>query len=143
VNKVHYSSKKDDWETPTWLFEGADKEFGFTLDVCATAKNAKCKKHFNRKQDGLKQDWRGEMCWMNPPYGREIGEWVEKARNAGTTVVALLPARTDTRWWHEHIWDTDRGKPQRNVEVMFIRGRLRFKGAPHPAPFPSCIVIFR
>ncbi len=129
------SSATDDWHTPQWLFDLARKEFKFTLDVCATAKNAKCKRYFTRRDNGLEQTWRG-VCWMNPPYGREIGAWIEKAHQSakdGATVACLVPARTDTAWW----WDyCTRG------EIRFLRGRLQFSNADNGAPFPSALVIF-
>ena len=102
---VHFSSKTDEWETPQSTFDALDQEFHFVLDVCASQENAKCPRYFTREQDGLKQPWCG-ACWMNPPYGREIGKSIAKAANTARsglgTVVCLLPARTDTRWWHEY-----------------------------------------
>lgn len=127
-----------DWSTPQELFNNLNREFGFTLDVCATPENAKCARYFTKEADGLARGWGQDVCWMNPPYGREIGKWVEKAYRAslfGATVVCLLPARTDTRWWHEYVNDFG--------ELRFVRGRLRFGGAKNPAPFPSVIVVFR
>jgi phage N-6-adenine-methyltransferase len=134
---VHFSSKTCLWETPQDFFDELNREFGFTLDVCALPENAKCQRYFTPAEDGLKQEWRG-VCWCNPPYGREIGEWVEKAREAalaGATVVCLLPARTDTAWWHNHVMEA--------TEVRFVRGRLRFGGGENSAPFPSAVVVFR
>lgn len=134
---VHFRSKTCLWATPWDFFQKLDAEFGFTLDVCALPENAKCKRYFTPKVDGLKQDWRG-VCWMNPPYGREIGKWVakalESARN-GSTVVCLLPARTDTAWWHNYVMQAS--------EIRFVKGRLRFVGAESSAPFPSAVVVFR
>lgn len=135
--EVHYSSKTDNWSTPLKFFAALNQEFIFTLDVCASDKNAKCVSYFNREKDGLSQDWNPERCWMNPPYGREIGKWVEKAwkeSQLGATVVCLLPSRTDTRWWHDYVM---RG------EIRFVRGRLKFGGAKDNAPFPSAVVVFR
>ena len=134
---VHFSSKRDDWETPLSLFEGLRAEFGIELDVCALPGNAKCPAYFGPEEDGLAQRWQG-VCWMNPPYGRAIGEWVRKAwasAEQGATVVCLLPARTDTAWWHEYV--------QKAAEIRFLRGRVRFVGAERSAPFPSAVVIFR
>ena len=143
---VHFSSQKDDWETPDDLFAELHNEFDFTLDVCATAENAKLPRFITPEQDALHpgQLWSG-CCWMNPPYGRGVGKWVEKARKwgLGGLVCCLLPARTDTSWWHDYIWDTGSHIPHIGVEVRFLRGRLKFKGAKHSAPFPSCIVVFR
>ena len=146
VNKGLFSSKSVEWETPQILFDALNHEFGFTLDVCASEKNFKCEKYFDIKTNGLTQDWSGNICWMNPPYGREIGKWVAKAakeaRN-GATVVCLLPARTDTRWFHDFIWDYINSIPRSGVEIRFLKGRIKFVGAKNSAPFPSMIVIFR
>lgn len=134
---VHFSSRTDLWPTPQALFDELHIEFGFTLDVCALPDNAKCPRYFTPETDGLSQEWTG-VCWMNPPYGRTIGRWVRKAFEstaAGATVVCLLPARTDTAWWHEFVVKAD--------EVRFVRGRLRFGDAAAGAPFPSAIVVFR
>lgn len=137
---VHFSSKTVEWETPQELFDELNKEFQFDLDVCATKENAKCKIFFTKDDNGLKQLW-GGTCWMNPPYGREIGEWVRKAfmhsKTRGIKTVALLPARTDTKWFHNYIYKKD------NVEIRFIKGRLKFGNSKNSAPFPSMIVIFR
>ena len=130
---VHFASQTDEWATPQALFDLLDSEFHFTLDVCATKQNAKCAQFFSR--DGLSQPWEG-ACWMNPPYGDAIGDWVAKAHEsgeAGATVVCLVPARTDTAWWWDHA---------RFGEVRFLRGRLRFGGATTGAPFPSAVTIF-
>lgn len=132
-----FSSKTDRWETPQDFFEKLNQEFGFEIDVCALPENAKCSRYFSPMDDGLKQDWTG-VCWCNPPYGRAIGKWVEKAYASavkGATVVMLLPARTDTRWFHDWIY----GK----AEIRFVRGRLKFGGAEYGAPFPSMVVVFR
>jgi site-specific DNA-methyltransferase (adenine-specific) len=137
ISKVLFSSNKTEWETPGWLFNELDREFNFTLDVCAIAENAKCKRYFSPEDDGLSQSWQGEVCFMNPPYGREVGAWVQKAyeeSRKGAKVVCLLPARTDTAWFHDYIY----GK----AEIRFLRGRLKFSGAKNSAPFPSMIVIF-
>ena len=136
VSKALFMSNTDLWATPQAFFDKLNEEFGFTTDVCALPENAKCGHFFTAEQDGLKQEWRG-VCWMNPPYGRTIGLWVAKAAEAargGATVVCLLPARTDTRWWHEHCL---------GAEVRFVRGRLKFGGSKNSAPFPSAVVIFR
>lgn len=137
MNSVMYSSKTDLWETPQDFFDDLDKEFHFTIDVCATPENAKCKNFYTKEQDGLSMPWKG-VIWCNPPYGRHIGSWVRRALlsyAAGNTVVMLLPARTDTRWFHEYIY----GK----AEIRFVRGRLRFGGAKNSAPFPSMVVVYR
>jgi phage N-6-adenine-methyltransferase len=134
---VHFSSETDDWPTPRNLFAELDAEFQFTLDVCASADNAKCERYFDRSMNGLLQVWNG-TCWMNPPYGRTIGLWIQKAYESsmkGATVVCLIPARTDTEWWHEYVVKAD--------EVRFVRGRIRFGDAKSGAPFPSAIAVFR
>lgn len=131
-----FSSETDEWATPMWLFREYDLEFRFTLDVCATPENAKCKRYFTRSDNGLAQDWSGS-CWMNPPYGATIGQWMEKAlqeSQRGATVVCLVPARTDTAWWHDYAT---------KGEIRFLRGRLKFGDAENSAPFPSAIVVYR
>ena len=137
INKGLFTSNTGEWETPQGLFDKLNKEFSFNLDVCATDENTKCSCYWTKEQDGLKQEWRG-TCWMNPPYGREIGRWVKKAYEESlkctTTVVCLLPARTDTRWFHDYCF---KGK------IRFIKGRLKFGNSKNSAPFPSAIVIFR
>jgi len=135
---VMWSSKTEEWETPQHVFDSLNSEFHFTLDVCATHENTKVpENYFTKQENGLKQDWGGNVCWMNPPYGREIKKWIRKAHlsslKPNTTVVCLLPARTDTKWFHDHC---ARG------EICFIKGRLKFSGAKTGAPFPSMIVIF-
>lgn len=133
-NAVMFSSKTDMWETPKDFFDELDKEFHFTCDVCAIKENAKCAKYYTPEQDGLKQEWDG-ICWMNPPYGKTIGKWVKKAAKSKATVVCLLPARTDTKWFHEYIY----GK----AEIRFVKGRIKFGNSKNIAPFPSMVVIFR
>ena len=130
---VHFMSKTDEWETPQGFFDKLNTEFGFTLDVCATPKNTKCVRYFSKADDGLRLSWADERCWMNPPYGREIGKWMKKAKDSGALVVCLVPARTDTAWWHDYVI---------KGEVRFIRGRLKFGGQKNSAPFPSAVVIF-
>lgn len=132
-----FSSKTDLWETPQDFFDKLDAEFHFDLDVCALPENAKCKNYYTPKTDGLSQPWDG-VCWCNPPYGRDVWKWVAAgyaASTGGATVVMLLPARTDTRWFHDWIY----GK----AEIRFIRGRLKFGGCKNSAPFPSMVVIFK
>jgi phage N-6-adenine-methyltransferase len=138
--EVMFSSKTVEWETPQDLFDELNKEFDLQLDVCATNENRKCDNWYTKEIDGLGQNWStwGYNCWMNPPYGREIGKWVHKAylqSQRGCTVVCLLPARTDTKWFHDFIY----GK----AEIRFIKGRLKFGGCKNSAPFPSMIVIFQ
>ena len=159
---VHFSSATDLHETPQDFFNRLNDEFNFTVDVCATAENAKCKRYYTKQDDGLSQDWVGNV-WMNPPYGDPeyackanckkkkcvtrghhnktyipgIKDWMKRANDAskvGATVVCLVPARTDTAWWHEHVI---------KHEVRFIRGRLKFGNAKNSAPFPSAVVVMR
>ncbi|MDF7827039.1 DNA N-6-adenine-methyltransferase [Pontiellaceae bacterium B12227] len=136
---VHYSNETHLWETPDDFFRNYDSEFRFDLDVCALPENAKCKNFFSPADDGLEQPWDG-VCWMNPPYGREIARWMKKAfeeMKRGCTVVCLVPSRTDTRWWHDYAM---------KGEVRFIKGRLYFKrldGHTGRAPFPCAVIVFR
>ena len=135
---VYFMSERTDWATPPELFAELHAEFDFDVDVCATAANAKCARFYSPEENGLRQDWAPQTCWMNPPYGREIAAWVEKAHRearAGAIVVGLLPARTDTQWFHGHIYGY--------AEIRFLAGRVRFVGAEHSAPFPSMIVVWR
>ena len=137
-NAVLFSSKTDNWATPPELFKDLDNEFKFTLDPCASEENHKCAKYFTKEENGLLQDWGGQRVYCNPPYGRTVGNWVEKAakesRKENTIVVMLLPARTDTKWFHEYIYG--------RATIRFIRGRLKFGWSKNSAPFPSMIVIF-
>ena len=132
-----FASASDECETPREFFEAVDAVFHFTLDVCATRDNAKCERYFTKEEDGLSRLWRG-VCWMNPPYGREISLWVKKAYESAldgeTAVACLLPARTDTLWWHDYVMP-------HSERVFFIKGRLRFSGK-GPVPFPSELVLF-
>lgn len=136
-NDLMFSSKNQAWETPKDFFDKYDALFHFETDVCALPENAKCKRFFTPEMDGLKQEWTG-VCWMNPPYGIQIGKWVRKAyesaRDNLATVVCLLPARTDTRWFHDYILP--------HAEVQFIKGRIKFGGAKENAPFPNMLVTF-
>ncbi len=132
---VHFSSATDLWATPQAFFDKYNAIYCFTADVCALPSNAKCNKFFTPEQDGLKQNWNG-VCWMNPPYGRSIKNWVKKAYESalnGATVVCLLPSRTDTAWWHDYCI---------KGQIEFIRGRLKFGNATNSAPFPSAVVVF-
>lgn len=145
-----FSSKSAEWETPDDLFNKLDEVFYFTLDPCATDENHKCDKYFTVKENGLLQDWSGEIVYINPPYGREIINWVKKAfieHKKGVSIVMLLPSRTDTTWQHDYIFAEAKA-------ICFIRGRLKFQnrllpsytqGGKHKissAPFPSQLVVF-
>lgn len=136
---VMFSSKTDLWSTPQDFFNELNKEFNFNLDPCSTHENAKCEKHFTLEEDGLLQDWQGYNVFCNPPYGKEIKKWVKKCYEEGqkenTTVVMLIPARTDTSYFHDYIYNIA-------SEIRFIRGRLKFGNSKNSAPFPSMIVIF-
>ena len=165
-DSVHFSNNSNEWETPLDLYNKLDKEFNFTLDPCATPSNAKCIKYYTKRDNGLSKDWSGERVFMNPPYGREIKHWIEKAyreSRKGAVVVCLIPARTDTSYWHDWIF------PYAH-DIKFLKGRIKFKhsesgfkayyceqlnfldeseseiiqaGIDNPAPFPSAIVIFK
>jgi len=162
MKNVHFMSETVEWETPQEFFDKYNEIYNFNLDVCATKDNAKCGKYFTKEDDGLSKDWEG-VCWMNPPYGRPehpcksnckkkkcvergyhqneyvagIEDWMKKAYEEScythTTVVCLVPARTDTNWWHEYAM---------KGEIDFIRGRLKF-GSKDAAPFPSAVVVFK
>ena len=137
---VMFSSATDNWSTPQDFFDKLNDEFHFTLDVCADENNHKCEHYYTKEIDGLSRPWVGTI-WCNPPYGRKIGEWVRRAHFSShigsATVVMLLPARTDTRWFHDYIYNKS------NTEIRFIKGRLKFGGCKNSAPFPSMVVIFR
>ena len=142
MNKALLSSKNMCWCTPQDFFDRLNAEFGFVLDPAATDKTAKCSLYYTPETDGLSQSWdRGGAVFCNPPYGREIGKWVQKAfeeARGGYPIVLLIPARTDTAYFHDYIY----GK----AEIRFVRGRLRFTdddgNAADPAPFPSMVVIY-
>lgn len=137
---VMFSSATDNWSTPQDFFDKLNDEFHFTLDVCADETNHKCEHYYTKEIDGLSRPWIGTV-WCNPPYGRKISEWVRRAyissHIGSATVVMLLPARTDTRWFHDYIYNKS------NIEIRFIKGRLKFGGCKNSAPFPSMVVIFR
>ena len=138
MNTSLFKSGKEDWETPQGLFNELNREFGFTLDPCAAHTTAKCVKYYTASENGLAQDWTGEIVFCNPPYGKKQDAWVRKCCEHGASggvAVMLLPARTDTARFHDFIL----GK----AEIRFLRGRLKFGEAANPAPFPSMIVIFR
>ena len=136
MTSVFFKSQSVEWATPEALFSELNAEFGFTLDACASPENAKVDNYLSWSP--LTQPWNG-VVWCNPPYGRRLGEWLAKAVEAageGATVVILLPANTDTAWWHDYVI-------AHAAEIRFVRGRLKFGGAIYNAPFPSVIVIFR
>jgi phage N-6-adenine-methyltransferase len=134
---VHFLSQTAEWATPQDLFDSLNEEFSFDLDVCATAENAKCSRYFTRQENGLVQQWEG-ACFCNPPYGSQIKHWIKKAYDSsllGATVALLIPARTDTQYWHDYVLKAS--------EIRYLRGRLRFGGSANSAPFPSAVVVFR
>lgn len=137
-NEVMLSSKSDEWSTPQNIFDDLNQEFDFNLDPCSTEENHKCSFYFTKETDGLSQNWGGWRVFCNPPYS-QIGKWVEKAfhegHKDGTIVVLLIPARTDTKYFHDFILHRS--------EIRFIKGRLKFGNHKSSAPFPSMIVIFR
>jgi len=139
MRKVMFSSVKGDWATPKDLYDQLDQEFHFTVDVCANSDTAKHTK-FWTGDSGLFRAWVDQRCFMNPPYGREIGKWIFKAhtetRDFGVVTVALLPARTDTEWFWNDIL-------KQRYEIRLIKGRLKFSNHNNVAPFPSMIVIFK
>jgi len=137
--KVLFSSENEEWETPVDFYNELNKEVKFNLDPCALPNNAKCEKFFTPSDDGLSQNWEGYVAFCNPPYGRKIYDWVKKcyeeSRKENTRVVMLIPARTDTKYFHEFIY-------HKAKEIRFIRGRLKFGGSKNSAPFPSMVVVF-
>ena len=141
-----FSKASDEWATPQDFFDALDAEFGFELDAAAAVENAKCAQWIGAFTDALSQpSWEGLRVWVNPPYSR-CREFVAKAAEEaqkGCTVVMLIPSRTDTRYWHAHIWDTEKHQPRPGVEIRFIKGRLKFGNGKNSAPFPSAVVIFR
>ncbi len=139
---VHFSHKTEEWETPQDFFDKLNYEFHFTIDVCCTHENAKCAKHYTKDDDGLSRNWAGETVWCNPPYGRQMPKWIKKCAEHGKhggLAVMLIPARTDTKAFHEYIY----GK----AEIRFVKGRLYFVKqngeSTGRAPFPSMVVVFR
>lgn len=136
---VMFSSKTDLWSTPKWFYDKLNEEFKFTLDPCSTKENHKCNKYYTKEDDGLSKSWFGENVFCNPPYGREINKWVKKcyleSMQKNTLVVALLPARTDTEWFHTYIYNKAK-------QIRFVKGRLKFGDSKNSAPFPSMVVVF-
>lgn len=139
INESWYSSNTDQWATPQDFFDAVNAEFGFSLDVCAMPCSSKCCRFFDPTDDGLSQQWNQHRCWMNPPYGRTIGDWMQKAAEEaalGALVVCLVPARVDTKWWHGWVMGYA-------DEVRLVKGRLKFGDAKNAAPFPSALVIYQ
>ena len=138
ISETLFSSRSEDWATPQGLFDKLDRFFDFQLDVCASKDNHKCHQYFSIQEDGLSQKWSSyKRIWMNPPYGKGIEKWMQKAyceAQEGAIIVCLVPARTDTRWWHNWV----NGK----AHVHFIKGRLKYGNAKRSAPFPSAIIVY-
>lgn len=136
---VLFSSENEVWATPQDFYDKLNEEFSFNLDPCAISENAKCDTYFTPEQDGLTQNWQGYTVFCNPPYGRKIYSWVKKcseeSKKENTTVVMLIPSRTDTRYFHDFIY-------HKAKEIRFVKGRLKFGGAKNSAPFPSVVVVF-
>ena len=146
--EVMFSSKTGEWETPQEFFDKLNKEFNFKIDVACTYENKKCNFGFTKECDGLTADWKATLdayfegeeptCWMNPPYGRNINKWIQKAYEEsikGVTTVCLIPSRTDTKYWHTYC--------MKAYEIRFVKGRLKFGGSKDSAPFPSAVIIFK
>lgn len=132
-----FSSKSNEWATPQAFYDALNDEFHFTLDPASTDENAKCNKHYTIAEDGLSKSWAGEIVFCNPPYGRKLPKWIRKCyeESQNATVVMLVPARTDTKAFHDYILN--------KAEVRFIKGRLKFGDSKSGAPFPSMVVIYR
>jgi site-specific DNA-methyltransferase (adenine-specific) len=141
TQKIMFSSASAEWITPQHFYEQLNRSFSFTLDPCCTEASAKCENYFTVKDNGLVQDWVGHKVFMNPPYGRGIDQWLKKAYDEGekpqTTVVCLIPSRTDTKYWHKYCMKAS--------EIYFVKGRLKFgmNEKNNAAPFPSAVVVFR
>ena len=135
---VGFSSENTEWETPQDFYDELHKVYKFTLDPCASYTTPKCENFYTEAENGLEQSWEGHTVFMNPPYGREIKKWIQKAYEesckTNTKVVCLIPARTDTKYWHEYCMRADR--------IYFVKGRLKFSGAKNACPFPSAVVVF-
>ena len=134
---VHYTSNSNEWTTPQEFYNRLDSEFNFDLDPCSDGYNAKCERFFTKEDDGLIQDWSNSTVFMNPPYGRAIKDWIRKAyeeSKKGSTVVALIPSRTDTQYWHNYVMKAE--------EIRLVKGRIKFGEGRNSAPFPSAVVIF-
>jgi len=141
--KACMTSDTNEWYTPQKLYDELNKEFNFTLDPCCTPSSAKCKVWFTKEDDGLNRNWMNHTVFMNPPYGRDIKHWIKKAYESsltGAIVVALIPARTDTSYWHDYIFN-------KADDIRFLRGRIKFEredgSVGDSAPFPSAIIVWK
>ena len=137
------TSNTNEWYTPKELYNKLNEEFNFTLDPCCTEKSRKCEKYFTKKENGLIHDWSNNNVFMNPPYGNDIKYWIEKAYleslKDNTIVVALIPARTDTSYWHNFIFN-------KASDIRFLKGRIKFEKEDgtlgNSAPFPSAVIVW-
>jgi phage N-6-adenine-methyltransferase len=134
-----FSSERPDWRTPRWLFDKLAAHYQFSIDLAASADNALLPRFYTEQDSAFLHSWQGETAFLNPPYGRELAGWCERAeyaaRRQGAVIVALLPVRTGVKWWHEYI--------AHKATVMFLKGRLKFDGVAFNAPFDSAIVVWR
>jgi len=144
IRDLMFSSRDKEWRTPQSFFDKLNKIHGpYTLDPCCTRASKKCLRHYTAEDDGLSKSWQGHNVFMNPPYGRDIGKWLKKAyeesRDPGTLVTCLIPARTDTKYWHDYCMKAWR--------IYFVKGRIKFDTADsegkNAAPFPSAVVVFK
>ena len=139
-NDYLHSSNNMNWETPDWLFDALDKEFEFTVDVCADEKNKKCKRFYSEDNSCLDKNWEDERCFMNPPYGRNLPKFMEKAYNEskkGATVVCVVPVRPESKWWQNYAM---------KAEIRYFRQRLKFTltgKRSDVAPFATAIIVFK
>ena len=141
-DKVEKSLASTVWETPPEVFDPINREFKFTLDVCADRNNTKCELFYDEQTNGLIQDWSDNVCWCNPPYGNDVRKWVKKAiieSEKGVTTVLLIPCKTNTNWWHDLVIP--------KAEVRFLRGRVKFIKdsiqTKQALPWPLAFVIYR
>jgi len=138
TRKTMFSSATNEWATPIEFYNKLNKIYRFTLDPCCTKETAKCYNFYTQQDDGLSKSWEGHTVFMNPPYGSEIKNWIKKAfeegKKLGTIVVCLIPARTDTKYWHDYCMKAS--------EIMLVKGRLKFGNGKGSAPFPSAVVVF-
>lgn len=142
-DQLFFSSKSNEWETPEGFYNKLDCKYHFTLDPASTIENAKCDKFFTFQDNALEKDWSNNIVFCNPPYGRGIKYWIKKCYEEGlkenTIVVALIPSRSDTKYFHEFC--------MKAKDIYFVKGRLKFKNVfedidGSPAPFPSMVVVF-
>ena len=160
--ELMFSSALDSWATPYDFFKTLNEKYQFVMDICAAHETAKCSIYYTKEDNCLDKKWPAGYVFMNPPYGREIGKFIKKAYQeslTGTTTVCLLPARTDTKWFHDYCT---------KGQIDFIKGRLIFgteeywewvweqptingkvnslykkHGRKNSAPFPSMVVVFK